>query len=83
VDDPQAQPGGVEPAPVQTAFAVATVPTPDGQALVVLRTQTPVGISMFFMDPASAVQLGNALRAEGKAGVSRLAVPPSGLIVPG
>ena len=83
MDEPQAQPAQVPPAPVPTAFTVSTVRAEDGSALVVIQAQTPVGMAVYFMDAGFAVQLGNALRAEGKAGVSRLAVPANGLVVPG
>ncbi len=78
---------GVRPEPVPTAFGVATAATEDGRALIVLQAQTPVGLAVYFLEPGAAIQIGNALRAEGKAAaapLSKLAVPPSnGLIIPG
>lgn len=73
---------GVSPAPVRTMFVVGTMETPEGPR-VVLQAQTPVGVAVYFLEPAAAVQVGNHLRSEGKAGVSRLAVPQSRLVVPG
>lgn len=79
--DPDEQ--SVQPAPVPAAFGVAAAPTTDGGSLIVLQAQTPVGTAIYFLEPAAAVQVGNALRAAGKAGLSRLATPRTGLIVPG
>lgn len=45
MDEPQPQRPSVEPEPVPTAFSVATVRNGDGAALVVLQTQTPVGVA--------------------------------------
>lgn len=72
---------GVAPQPVPTMFVVGTMETTDGPR-VVLQAQTPVGVAVYFLEPGAAVQVGNHLRNEGKAGVSRLTVPKSGLIVP-
>lgn len=77
---------GVAFGPVPTSYSIVPdVPTSDGRSMVALQMQTPVGISVYFIEPGAAVQFGNALRAAGKAGVSRLAVPRNGngLIVPG
>ena len=82
-DDVAPEPPQVPPAPVPTAFSVGTVRADDGTLMVVLQAQTPVGMAIYFLEPGVAVQVGNALRAEGKAGVSRLAVPANGLVVPG
>lgn len=81
-DQPPERPQ-VDPSPVPTAFSVGTVRADDGTPVVVLQVQTPVGNAVYFLDPGIAVGVGNALRAEGKAGVSRLAVPNNGLVVPG
>lgn len=84
MDDLTPQPDGIPPGPVPTAFNVGNVPTDQGGEMVALQMQTPVGVSVYFMEPGIAVQVGNALRGAGKAGVSRLAVPPpSRLVVPG
>lgn len=74
----------VPPGPVPTAIGVATVANGAGDSLVLLRVSTAQGVQFYFLEPTTAVQVGNALRAEGKAGLStNLSVPASGLIVPG
>jgi hypothetical protein len=89
-DQPQPQQAITDwaPGPVPTSYSIIPdVPTSDGRSMIALQMQTPVGISVYFIEAGAAVQFGNELRAAGKAGVSRLAVPPGanghGLIVPG
>ena len=78
------QPADVPPGPVPTAFAVATVQNPAGESMVLLRVSTPMGAGFYFLEPETAVQVGNALRANGKAGIRpKLHTPPAGLVVPG
>jgi len=85
--DQSQPPTDITPAPVATGFRVATVTNGAGESMVLLQAQTPTGTSFYFLDAAMAVQVGNALRAEGKAGVRKepaLSLPPPGLlIVPG
>jgi hypothetical protein len=83
-DQPEAdQPQDVPPGPVPTAFAVVTVQNPAGESMVLLRVSTPMGAGFYFLEPETAVQVGNALRANGKAGIRpKLHTPPSGLVVP-
>ncbi len=77
-------PEDVAPGPVPTALAVATVANDAGDSMVLLRVSTPLGVGFYFLEPESAIQVGNALRAEGKAGIRpKLHMPPSGLVVPG
>ncbi len=78
-----AEPSDVQPGPVPTAFAVVTVQNGAGESMVLLRVSTPMGAGFYFLEPETAVQVGNALRANGKAGIRpKLHTPPSGLIVP-
>lgn len=84
--DQPAVPEDVQPGPVPTAFAVVTVQNGAGDAMVLLRVSTPMGAGFYFLEPETAVQVGNALRANGKAGLSRgpkLVTPPAGLVLPG
>lgn len=74
------QPQGIRPGPVPTAYEVAAVADQTGAVMVVLSIQTPAGTTFSFIEPANAVRLGNALRAEGKAALSQ--PPPSGLSLP-
>lgn len=77
-------PDDIPPGPVPTAFAVASVANGAGDSLVLLRVSTAQGVQFFFIEPTIAVQVGNALRAEGKRHMGpTLSVPPSGLVVPG
>ncbi len=70
----------VPPAPVPTAFAVVTVTGAAGESMVLLRVSTPIGAGFYFLEPETAVKVGNALRANGKAGIRpKLAVPSSAL----
>lgn len=80
VTDQTDQPQGVRPGPVPTAYEVASVADQTGAVMVVLSIQTPAGTTFSFIEPANAVRLGNALRAEGKAALSQ--PPPSGLSLP-
>lgn len=81
------QPQPIRPGPVPTNFEVGALTNDAGAVKVVLSIQTPAGTTFSFMDAAVAVQVGNALRAEGKAALSKaapsgLSLPP-GLLVPG
>ena len=76
-------PNQVSPAPVPTSFNVVTATSEQGVNLVLLQVNTPAGVGVYFMEPGTAVHLGKMLRDEGKASISRLATPPSGLVVPG
>lgn len=83
---PAPVPANVKVAPVPTNVKVAGVRNDQGDAMVLLQLSTPAGVGYYFLDPESAVRVGNALRAEGKAGISRapkVVTPPSGLLVPG
>jgi hypothetical protein len=85
-DAAPADPNQVRPAPIPTSFAVVTVTSAAGDKMVLLQVQTPAGAAFYFLEPASAVQVGNALRAEGKAGLAPaplLVKPTNGLVVPG
>ena len=78
-------PDDVPPGPVPTGFGVIAVQDGAGQAMVLLRVSTPSGVALYFIDPATAVQIGGALRAQGKAGLPRgpqLVTPPTGLVLP-
>ncbi len=76
-------PEDVPPGPVPTGFAVVTVANGAGEAMVLLRASTPSGVAFYFLEPAFAVQVGNALRVQGKAGLpTRIVTPPTGLVVP-
>jgi len=72
----------VDPAPVQTTFAVGRFVFDDGRSMVVLQAQTPVGTSVYFLEPAAAVELARMLRIDGKAALAQRtnghAHPPSG-----
>ena len=83
MDEPTNTPQ-VQPTPVPTAFTTGTLRADDGRAWIVLQVETPVGIAMYFLEPAAAVQVGNALRSEGKAGLGpKLVTPANGIVVPG
>lgn len=75
-----APPQGIRPGPLPTNFEVGALTNDAGDVKVVLSIQTPAGTTFSFIEPANAVRLGNALRAEGKAALSQ--PPPSGLSLP-
>ena len=84
--DQPSPPEDIQPGPVPTGFGVVTVANGAGESMVLLRVSTPSGVAFYFLEPAVAVQVGNALRAQGKAGIPRgpqLVTPPSGLVLPG
>lgn len=82
MDEPQNL--DVQPYPVPTSFTTGSVDADDGSTWVVLQIQTPAGVGMYFLSPEAAVQVGNALRAEGKKGIGpRLVTPTNSLVVPG
>lgn len=55
-------------------FNLATIDTPDGQAIV-LRIEASNGSFMFPLVPEYAIKLGSALREHGKRAASGLVVP--------
>jgi hypothetical protein len=82
--NPQA-PQQIPPGPVPTIFALdqGTVMTPDGtQTVIVFQAQTPQGLTVLFIDPEEARNLGNAMVQMGTAATSGLIVPPAGLQLP-
>lgn len=61
----------VQPSPVQTTFAVGRTAADNGQVMVVLQAQTPVGNAVFFLEASAAVELARALREDGKAALAQ------------
>jgi len=74
---PVIAPVGIGPNPLPTQFAVGEVMI-NGEKMVVLQLSTPLGVSFYFFDPASAKQLAEWLSQRG----SDIVVARPGLIVP-
>ncbi len=73
-----ADPQIVPPQLVPTSFTITHADGPQGRK-VVLSVNHPSGVSVFFLDPEPAQQIGGQLRAAGKQAASGLIVPPSGM----
>lgn len=67
--------------PLPTMVQLATMDMPDGQTMVIMRVNTPVGSSTYWLSPNDATSVGESLVAAAS-GTSQLIKPPSGLVVP-
>jgi hypothetical protein len=62
-------------------FGVGQVPLNDGSTMVALSVMTPVGQSLFFLDPKRCTELGKELMRQGREALTGITLPPNGLIV--
>lgn len=53
----------VRPAPGPTEIALAEVAASNGQKLIAMQLATPLGVNFFFLDLATAKQVGEQLQA--------------------
>lgn len=78
---PQAPPQPVPLAPVPTHMNVRVVPVPDGQ-LVALEVTTPVGVSVYFLDPRAAAALADVIAQASAFARSNIVIAPAGSVRP-
>lgn len=61
--DGNQRPGpAIPPQPVPTAVQLSTVQSPSGEKFVVISITTPVGQSIYFIDPESADKMADGLK---------------------
>lgn len=61
-------PSVVVPQPVPTSISLKQAPMPDGSMLVLMSVMTPTGVGVYYLDAATARQVGAQLQKLGSAG---------------